>query len=100
MLATNGSLLYFSSGKTQNNASVDDQRQQVQTNYWIKNKFYKNKTVLKFCPKQPLSKTAVISSFFMDEIFIISGFVAFGMLIWLLIRAEIQARKNLKKWKK
>lgn len=32
----------------------------------------------------------------MDEIFIISGFVAFGMLIWLLIRAEIQARKNLK----
>ena len=32
-LATNGSLLYFSSGKTQNNASVDDQRQQVQTNY-------------------------------------------------------------------
>jgi hypothetical protein len=33
----------------------------------------------------------------MDEIFIISGFVAFGMVIWLLIRAEIEARKNLKK---
>lgn len=33
----------------------------------------------------------------MDEIFIISGFVAFGMVIRLLIRAEIEARKNLKK---
>ena len=32
-----------------------------------------------------------------DKIFIISGFVAFGMVIWLLIRAEIEARKNLKK---
>lgn len=34
-MSDNGSLLYFSSGKTQNNASVDDQRQQVQTNYLI-----------------------------------------------------------------
>jgi hypothetical protein len=33
----------------------------------------------------------------MDEIFILSGFVAFGLVIWLLIRAEIEARKNLKK---
>ena len=33
----------------------------------------------------------------MDEIFIISGFVAFGMVIWVSIRADIQARKNLKK---
>ena len=36
----------------------------------------------------------------MDEIFIISGFVAFVMVIWLLIRVEIQARKNLKNDKK
>ena len=45
-------------------------------------------------PSKALVKTAVISSFFMDEIFIISGFVAFVMVIWLLIRAEIEARKN------
>lgn len=32
-VATNGSLLYFSSGKTQNNASVYDRKQQVQPNY-------------------------------------------------------------------
>ena len=60
----------------------------------FKNK-YKPNIELSLKPQQ--SKTDVISSFYMDEIFIISGFVAFGMVIWLLIRAEIEARKNLKK---
>ena len=32
-ITANVSLLYFSSGKAQNNASVDDRKQQVQTNY-------------------------------------------------------------------
>ena len=57
----------------------------------------KYKIIYKSSQIPQLLQCSVISSFFMDEIFIISGFVAFGMLIWLLIRAEIQARKNLKK---
>ena len=35
-----------------------------------------------------------------DKIFILSGFVAFGVVMWLLIRAENEARKNLKNDKK